>query len=90
MGTRLLFAGGAGLVCEGVNQPCRLPAAVLPARFPSSRAQAGFVTAAYGRRGSTASVELPAPIGAGEDVAVAPPEVRTSPTLRLTHPRRVR
>ena len=37
-GTRLLLSGGAGLVCEGVNHPCRVPAEVLQARFPWSRA----------------------------------------------------
>lgn len=89
MGTRLLLSGGAGLVCEGVNQPCRLPAEVLQAQFPRSRASAGFVKAAYGRRGIAVSVELPAPIAPGEDVVVAPPEVHTPPPLRLARPHRV-
>ena len=87
-GTRLLLSGGAGLVCEGVNQPCRQPAEVLQARFPRSRAQAGFVKAAYGRRGIAVSVELPAPIVPGEDLLLAPPEVHVPPPLRLAHPRR--
>lgn len=88
IGTRLLFAGGAGLVCEGVNQPCRLPAEVIQAQFPWSRAQAGFVKAAYGRRGIVASVELPAPIASGEAFTVHLPELHTPPGLRLAHPRR--
>lgn len=82
-GTRLLFSGGAGLVCEGVNHPCRVPAEVLQAQYPWSRASAGFVKAAYGRRGIAVSVELPAPIAPGEDVVVAPPDVHTPPPLRL-------
>jgi hypothetical protein len=88
IGSRLLFAGGAGLVCEGVNQPCRLPAEVIQAHFPRSRAQAGFVKAAYGRRGIVASVELPAPVAAGEAFTVALPELHSPPGLRLAHPRR--
>lgn len=90
IGTRLLFGGGAGLVCEGVNQPCRQPAEVLQAQYPSSRALAGFVKAAYGRRGIAVSVELPAPVGPGEDVVLAPPEVHVPPPLRLARPRRGR
>ena len=90
MGSRLLLSGGAGLVCEGVNQPCRQPAEVLQARFPGSRASAGFVKARYGRRGIAVSVELPAPIAPGEDVVVAPPDVHVRPPLRLARPRGVR
>jgi hypothetical protein len=75
IGSRLLFAGGAGLICETVNQPCRLPAVAIQAQFPGSRAQAGFVKAAYGMRGIAASVERPAPIVAGEGFVVADPEL---------------
>lgn len=88
IGSRLLFAGGAGLVCEGVNQPCRLPAELIQAQFPWSSAQAGFVKAAYGRRGIVASVEVPAPLVAGEVFTVALPELHTPPGLRLAHGRR--
>ena len=85
IGTRLLFAGGAGLVCESVNQPCRLPAVVIQAQFPWSRAQAGFVKAAYGRRGIAASVERAAPIVAGEELVLAPPELHAGPRARRTN-----
>jgi hypothetical protein len=88
IGSRLLFAGGAGLVCEGVNHPCRLPAEVVQSHFPWSRAQAGFVKAAYGRRGIVASVEVPAPIAAGEALTVARPDVPNPPGLRLARPPR--
>ncbi len=83
IGTRLLFAGGAGLVCEGANQPCRLPGEVVQSHFPWSRAQAGFVKAAYGRRGIVASVELPAPLTPGEAFTVAPPDLHSPPGLHL-------
>lgn len=79
MGTRLIFAGGAGLVCEGVNQPCRLPAEVIQRHFPWSRASAQFVKAAYGRRGIAASVECPAPISSGDRLSIQPPELHGAP-----------
>jgi MOSC domain-containing protein YiiM len=82
IGTRLLFAGGAGLVCESVNQPCRLPAVVLQSEFPWSRAQARFVKAAYGRRGIAASVEHPAPVLPGEGFVLAGPERHAGRPLR--------
>ena len=91
MGTRLMFAGGAGLVCEGVNQPCRLPAEVIQQHFPWSRAAAQFVKAAYGRRGIAASVEYPAPISSGDCLSVEPPELHAQPpALRLAGSKRSR
>lgn len=84
IGTRLLLAGGAGLVCEGNNRPCRQPGEVIQQQFPWSRVQAEFVKAAYGRRGIAASVECPAPIEAGESLTVVLPEVHaTPPRLRV-------
>jgi hypothetical protein len=91
MGTRLMSSGGAGLVCEGVNQPCRLPAEVIQQHFPWSRAQAQFVKAAYGRRGIAVSVEHPAPISSGDRLGVEPPERHaTPPALRLAGARAAR
>jgi hypothetical protein len=77
-GSRLLFAGGVGLVCEGVNQPCRLPAQVLQAQFPGSRAQAQFVRAAFGRRGVVATVERPGSIHPEDRATVVPPELHSA------------
>ncbi len=68
IGTRLLFPGGAGLVCEGGNQPCRLPAQVLQRQYPNSAALTRFIRAAFGRRGIVASVERPGVIAAGVHV----------------------
>jgi len=77
-GTRLLFSSGAGLVCEAVNQPCRLPAQVVQQHFPESSAQSQFVRAAFGRRGIAATVERPAPIRVSDRATVVPPELHTS------------
>jgi MOSC domain-containing protein YiiM len=93
MGTRLLFGSGAGLVCEGVNQPCRLPAQVIQQQYGWSRAEAEFVKAAYGRRGIAASVECPGPIIAGDQGSAVPPEVHVEPRtrgLRVARAARVR
>jgi hypothetical protein len=77
-GARLLFSGGVGLVCEGVNQPCRLPAQVLQAQFPGSSAQARFVRAAFGRRGVVATVERPGLLRPGDRATIVPPELHTA------------
>jgi hypothetical protein len=74
IGTRILLPEGVGLVCEGVNQPCRLPAVVLQEQYPGSGAQRRFIRAAYGRRGIAASVERPGPIAPGAQANTAPPE----------------
>jgi hypothetical protein len=73
LGARILLPGGVGLVCEGVNQPCRLPARVLDERFPG--AGRGFVRAAYGRRGIVASVERPGVIDPGAAGDIILPEL---------------
>lgn len=83
MGTRLLFPSGVGLVCEGVNQPCRLPGKVLQEHFPQSGAQSQFVRAAYGRRGIAASVECPGAIRRRDRAVVMPPEGYRSHTSGL-------
>jgi len=61
---------------------------VVQSQFPWSRAQAGFIKAAYERRGIVASVEVPAPIAGGEAFTVAQPELHSPSGLRLTRPRR--
>lgn len=74
-GARMLFPGGVGLVCEGVNQPCRLIAKVLQDVYPESRALATLVRQATGLRGVVASVERPGSITAGATVRVFWPEL---------------
>lgn len=73
-GTRLLFPGGAGLICEGVNQPCRQPAVVIQGHFPNSQALSQFVRAGFGRRGIAASVERPGAVRRGDLARIALPE----------------
>jgi hypothetical protein len=78
IGTRLLLPDGGGLVCEGVNQPCRLPARVLQQQFPGSTAQRDFMRAAFGRRGIAASVEHPEPVRPGARLGIALPELHST------------
>lgn len=75
LGTRLLFPSGAGLVCEAVNQPCRLPGQVIANRYPETPGLVrGFLRAAYGRRGIVASVERPGRICQGDWMRLVPPQ----------------
>jgi hypothetical protein len=78
IGARLLLPDGVGLVCEGVNQPCRLPARVLQQEFPGSTAQRDFMRVAFGRRGIAASVERPGPVRPGIRVGIALPELHST------------
>lgn len=73
-GARLLLPGGVGLVCEGVNQPCRLPARVIAEHHPGTDVEHRFGRVAFGRRGIAASVERPGTVRAGAHVAVVLPE----------------
>jgi MOSC domain-containing protein YiiM len=74
VGSRLVFSSGVTLVCEGINQPCRLPAQVLHRHYPEARALSRFVPAAMGRRGVVATVEHPGTITRGDGATVTPPE----------------
>lgn len=77
-GARLMFDGGLGLVCEGVNQPCRLPVQELQRRHPDHPSVGQFIRQAFGRRGIVASVEYPAPLRAGDRAAVHMPELHAT------------
>jgi MOSC domain len=78
IGARLLFDNGLGLVCEGVNQPCRLPVEALRRRHPDHPSVSRFVKHAFGRRGIVASVEHPAPMRAGDHACVYLPELHAT------------
>ncbi|GAB6875382.1 MOSC domain-containing protein [Thermaerobacter litoralis] len=73
-GARLLFPGGAGLVCEGENRPCRRPGEVLAALHPLHPEREAlpvrFVQVARGRRGIVLSVERPGRIAQGDRVRI--------------------
>lgn len=66
-GSRILFPGGVGLLCEGENDPCIQPGKVLQRKFPAKeKLAAKFVKAALGLRGIVAIVERPGKIHTGE------------------------
>ncbi|QIB32575.1 MOSC domain-containing protein [Ancylobacter pratisalsi] len=76
-GTRLHFPGGAALVVEGENAPCRQAgAAVARAVSGGTDFDTAFVKAAAGRRGLVAWVERAGEIAAGTDVALRVPPQR--------------
>ena len=65
-GTRIFCAGGAVLVNEGENAPCRIAGAGIAAEFPGRRGlDRLFVEAAKGRRGLVASVERAGAVASG-------------------------
>lgn len=76
-GTRLHFPGGAALVIEGENAPCRQAGAAV-ARAVSGGAgfDTAFVKAAAGLRGLVAWVERAGEIAAGTDVELRVPPQR--------------
>jgi hypothetical protein len=73
-GTRLFFAGGAVLLVEGENAPCRIAGRAIASHYPG---RAGldllFPKVARHRRGLIASVERPGRIAAGEGFSVRLP-----------------
>ena len=65
-GTRIVFAGGATVVVEGQNAPCRQSGRALAAAHPGrDDLELGFVTAGARRRGLVATVEKAGPVAAG-------------------------
>ena len=70
-GSRILFPSGAGLLCEGENDPCIQPGKVLQQQFPDEEKLAPrFVKAAMGLRGIVAIVECQGEIHSGEEVEI--------------------
>ncbi|WDL99602.1 MOSC domain-containing protein [Alicyclobacillus sp. ALC3] len=70
-GSRILFPSGAGLLCEGENQPCRYPGDVIQSHYPDvAKLSARFVQHAQRRRGIICIVERPGAIAAGEEATV--------------------
>lgn len=67
LGTRLFFAGGAVLMVEGENAPCRIAGASIAEHYPGRDGlDFLFPKAAKRRRGLIASVERPGRIAEGE------------------------
>ena len=69
-GARLLFPGGAGLICEGENEPCRGPGKVIGAAVGNDALANVFVKAAKHLRGIVCSVEKEGSIITGERVRI--------------------
>lgn len=75
-GTRLHFPGGAALVVEGENAPCRHAGAAVAARTGQAGAELGFARVAKGLRGLVAWVERAGTLAAGAEVELRVPEQR--------------
>lgn len=75
-GTRFLFAGGAVLVVEDQNAPCRFAGRVVQDLGGSGRTdiELGFPKHARGLRGLVASVERPGVIKSGTEIEARLPE----------------
>ncbi len=71
--TRLFFDGGATLVVEEENGPCRTAGASIARHFPERQGvDLAFAELARHRRGVVASVEKPGTIRAGEAFGLRP------------------
>ncbi|WP_083521116.1 MOSC domain-containing protein [Alicyclobacillus kakegawensis] len=83
VGSRILFPGGAGLVCEGENLPCTQPGGVVQSQYPDEpRLSSRFVRHALGLRGIICVVERPGVVQTGDTVRVVvynPPHRNTRP-----------
>lgn len=78
--SRLVFDGGAGLVVDMENAPCRLPAEEIEAARPGHGRR--FPALARGKRGVTAWVERPGRIALGERARLhVPPLAPYEPLL---------
>jgi hypothetical protein len=74
-GTRLFAPGGAVIVVEAMNGPCRHAGKALAALHPGrGDVELAFVEAARRRRGFVASVERAGTVAAGEALSVRVPE----------------
>ncbi len=72
--TRLIFEGGAALVIDMENGPCRFPAEIIEGHHPGRGMR--FPKAALNRRGVTAWVEREGEIGEGDAIDVHIPPQR--------------
>jgi hypothetical protein len=78
--TRLVFPGGAVLVVEGANLPCRGPGEVIQSHYAErGRLTSRFPKAAMHRRGLVAWVERPGIIRVGDVMGVSLPQIHAWP-----------
>lgn len=75
LGSRLFFANGVVLVCNGENDPCSLPARITQENNPQQpEVKTQFIKAAMHKRGITAWVEHPGQMLIGESFQVELPK----------------
>jgi len=72
--TRMLFAGGASLVVDLENSPCKYPGEIIERHHPGFGSL--FAKAAVGRRGVTAWVEREGNISTGDSIQLYVPPQR--------------
>lgn len=72
--TRMIFAGGAALVVDLENSPCRYPGEIIERHHPGFGER--FAKAAMGRRGVTAWVERQGQIDTGDSIRLYIPPQR--------------
>jgi len=75
--TRMIFDGGASLVVDLENSPCKYPGAIIERYHPGSGAK--FARAAVGLRGVTAWVEREGNIDTGDRIRLFVPPQRIYP-----------
>ena len=72
--TRMIFDGGAALVVDLENSPCKYPGEIIERHHPGFGKL--FASAALGRRGVTAWVERPGQINTGDSIRLFIPPQR--------------
>jgi len=72
--TRMIFDGGAALVVDLENSPCKYPGAIIERHHPGAGRL--FANAAVGRRGVTAWVEREGRISTGDSIRLYIPPQR--------------
>ncbi len=72
--TRMIFAGGASLVVDLENSPCKYPGEIIERHHPGCGSL--FAKAAVGRRGVTAWVEREGNINTGDSIQLYVPPQR--------------
>ncbi len=81
-GSRILLPSGAGLVCEGENEPCRHPGEVIQSLYPASPGLIKrFVAIAQKRRGIVCSVERAGAIVQGDALRILVEHAAVFPAL---------
>jgi len=72
--SRLIFSGGASLVVDMENEPCKYPGMIIDKHIPGAGER--FAKSAINLRGVTAWVEREGMIGNGDDVSLHVPPQR--------------